>query len=106
MGRRFLRFTAGSIRSMAQLGPICSDQSVAAPHYRPDSEAGAAEIAESWWSWYLLMDCSVEMLRQHRDEQQRFWEANQHNSDAWTRLVRYNELLVSAKHGEYEAETN
>jgi hypothetical protein len=52
------------------------------------------------------MDCSVEMLRQHRDEQQRFWEANQHNSDAWDMLVKYNELLVRAKHGEYEDETN
>jgi DNA primase len=81
-------------------------QSVAEPHYRPDSEARAAEIAEAWWSWYLLMDCSVDMLRQHRDEQQRFWEANQHDSDAWARLVKYNELLVRAKQGEYEAETN
>ncbi len=51
------------------------------------------------------MDFSVDMLRQHRDEQQLHWQANQQDLDAWARLVKYNELLARARHGEFEAET-
>ncbi len=80
-------------------------EAVAANHYRPDPEQSPAETVAAWWSWYLLMDFSIDMLRQHRDEQQRFWEANQQDLDAWARLVKYNELLARARLGEYEAET-
>jgi DNA primase len=80
-------------------------EAVAASHYRPDPDQGPAETVAAWWSWYLLMDFSMDMLRQHRDEQQRFWEANQQDSEAWAKLVKYNELLARARLGEYEAET-
>ncbi len=80
-------------------------EAVAASHYRPDPAQSPAETVAAWWSWYLLMDFSIEMLRQHRDEQQRFWEANQQDAEAWARLVKYNELLARARLGEYEAET-
>lgn len=80
-------------------------EAVAAGHYRPDQDQNPAEMAAAWWSWYLLMDFSVDMLRQHRDEQQLHWQANQQDPDAWARLVKYNELLARARHGEFEAET-
>jgi len=80
-------------------------EAVAASHYRPAPDLSPSEIAAAWWSWYLLMECNVEKLRQHRDEQQLHWQANQDDPDAWARLVKYNELLARARHGEYEAET-
>jgi DNA primase len=76
-------------------------EAAAAGHYRPDPAQNPAEAVAAWWSWYLLMDCNVDMLRQHRDEQQLHWQANQDDTEAWARLVKYNELLALARHGEY-----
>jgi len=80
-------------------------EAVAASHYRPDPAQNPADIVAAWWSWYLLMDCNIELLRQQRDEQQRFWEANPDDFEACARLIKYNELLARARLGEYEAET-
>jgi len=80
-------------------------EAVAASHYRPDPAQSPAETVAAWWSWYLLMDCNMDLLRQQRDEQQRFWEANPNDSEACARLIKYNELLARARLGEYEAET-
>ncbi len=80
-------------------------EALAASHYRPDPAQSPAEIVAAWWSWYLLMDCNVDLLRQQRDDQQRFWEANPQDSEACARLIKYNELLARARLGEYEAET-
>jgi DNA primase len=78
---------------------------LAARHYRPDPAQTLSETVAAWWSWYLLMDCNTEMLRQHRDEQQVIWQANQDDAEAWARLVKYNELLALAQHGDYGAES-
>jgi DNA primase len=80
-------------------------EAVAASHYRPGPDQNPAETVAAWWSWYLLMDCNMDMLRQHRDEQQLHWQANPQDPDAWARLVKYNELLARARHGEYEPES-
>ncbi len=80
-------------------------EAVAANHYRPDPGQTPAEAVAAWWSWYLLMDCNMDMLRQHRDEEQLHWQANPHDPAAWARLVKYNELLARARHGEYEPES-
>jgi DNA primase len=80
-------------------------EATAAGHYRPDSAQNPAETVAAWWSWYLLMDCNMEMLRQHRDEEQLHWQANPDDPEAWARLVKYNELLARARHGEYEPES-
>ena len=80
-------------------------EAVAASHYRPDPAQNPADTVAAWWSWYLLMDCNIELLRQQRDEQQRAWEANPQDSEACARLIKYNELLARARLGEYEAET-
>jgi len=80
-------------------------EAVAASHYRPDPAQSPAEVIAAWWSWYLLMGFSIDMLRQQRDEQQRYWEANPQDSEACARLIKYNELLARARLGEYEAET-
>ncbi len=80
-------------------------EAVAAGHYRPDPDLSPSEIAAAWWSWYLLMGCNVDMLRQQRDEEQLQVQANPEDPEAWARLVKYNELLARARHGEFEAET-
>ena len=41
---------------------------LAAQDHRPDPNASLAEVAEKWWSWYILMDFSIELLRSQRDE--------------------------------------
>jgi DNA primase len=80
-------------------------EAVAAEDYRPDPELSPAEAAKNWWSWYILMDFSIDMLRQQRDEQQQYVIAHPDETAAWDRLVKYNQLLEQAMRGEYEAET-
>lgn len=76
-------------------------EALAAEDHRPDLDASPAQIAETWWSWYILMDFSIDMLRAQRDEQQQFWSVNQDDQAAWNRLIKYNELLKQAMAGEY-----
>ncbi len=76
-------------------------EAVAASHYRPGPDQSPAETVAAWWSWYLLMECNVDMLRQNRDEEQRYWQANPQDTEAWARLIKYNELLALARHGDY-----
>src|SRR6202020_3516615 len=52
-------------------------EAVAAEDHRPDPEASLAQVAEKWWSGYVLMDFSIEMLRSQRDELLQFFNANQ-----------------------------
>jgi DNA primase len=73
---------------------------LAAEDHRPDPDASPAEIAGVWWSWYILMDFSIEMLRAQRDEAKAYWTAHQEDASAWTRLIKYNELLSQAASGE------
>jgi DNA primase len=73
----------------------------AAAEHRLDPAASPAEIAQTWWSWYILMDFSIDMLRSQRDEQQQYWSVHQDDHAAWARLVKYNELLHRAMAGEY-----
>jgi DNA primase len=73
----------------------------AAEEHRLDPAASPAEVAQTWWSWYILMDFSIDMLRSQRDEQQQYWSAHQDDHAAWARLVKYNELLRQAMAGEY-----
>jgi DNA primase len=80
-------------------------EAVSAEDYRPDPELSPADAAKNWWSWYILMDFSIDMLRQQRDEQQNYWTAHPDDTAAWGRLVKYNQLLEQAMRGEYEAET-
>jgi DNA primase len=75
----------------------------AAAEHRLDPAASPAEIARTWWSWYILMDFSIDMLRSQRDEQQHYWSAHQDDPAAWARLVKYNELLRQAMAGEHGA---
>jgi hypothetical protein len=49
------------------------------------------------------MDFSIEMLRAQRDEQEQFWKVHQDDAAAWSRLIKYNELLRQAMTGEYGA---
>ena len=80
-------------------------EAIAAQDYRPEPGLSPAEAAKNWWSWYILMDISIDMLRQQRDEQQQFWSAHQEDEAAWARLIKYNQLLRQAQAGEYGAET-
>jgi DNA primase len=80
-------------------------EAAAAEDYRPEPDLSPAEAASNWWSWYILMDFSIDTLRQQRDEQQSFWSAHPDDPAAWARLVKYNELLSQAQAGEYGAET-
>jgi DNA primase len=73
----------------------------AAEDHRPDPDASLAQIAETWWSWYILMDFSIDMLRSQRDEAQKYWDAHADDIAACNRLIRYNELLRQAMAGEY-----
>jgi DNA primase len=75
----------------------------AAEEHRLDPAASPAEVAQTWWSWYILMDFSIDMLRSQRDEQQQYWSAHQDDHAAWARLVKYNELLRQAMAGEHGA---
>ena len=74
---------------------------VAAEDHRPDPEASLAQVAEKWWSWYILMDFSIDMLRSQRDELLQFFNANQGDTAVLQRLIKYNELLRQALAGEY-----
>jgi DNA primase len=76
-------------------------EAVAAEDHRPDPEASLAQVAEKWWSWYVLMDFSIEMLRSQRDELLQFFNANQGDTAVLQRLIKYNELLKQALAGEY-----
>lgn len=64
------------------------------------SQVSPARAAEMFWSWYSLMDFSIETLRSQRDEEQAFWAAHQDDQAAWQRLVHYNLLLRRAQSGE------
>jgi len=75
--------------------------SATALDHRPDQAASQAEIVETWWSWYILMDFSIDMLRAQRDEQKTYWETHQEDPAAWSRLVKYNEILRRALAGDY-----
>jgi DNA primase len=75
-------------------------EAIAVEDFRPDPDASPAQVAETWWSWYILMDFSIEMLRAQRDEHEQFWKAHQDDSGAWSRLIKYNELLRQAMAGE------
>ncbi len=72
----------------------------AAVDHHPDPDASLSQIAQTWWSWYILMNFSIDMLRSQRDEQQQYWSAHQDDAAAWMRLVKYNELLIQAMSGE------
>jgi DNA primase len=76
-------------------------EALSAEDHRLDADASLAEIAKTWWSWYILMDFSIDMLRSQRDEQQNYWMNHQDDAAAWGRLVKYNELLRQARTGEY-----
>ena len=78
-------------------------EALAAEDFRPEPDASLAQVAETWWSWYILMDFSIEMLRAQRDEQEQFWKVHQDDAAAWSRLIKYNELLRQAMTGEYGA---
>ena len=80
-----------------------SIEAVAAEDYRPGPDASLAQVAETWWSWYILMDFSIDMLRLQRDEAQAHWAAHQDDPAAWKRLIKYNELLKQAMAGEVNA---
>jgi len=74
---------------------------VSAEDYRPDPDVSPAEAAKTWWSWYNLMDSSIQMLRQQRDEHQQTWLMNPVDEAAQARLIKSNELLAQALRGEY-----
>ena len=76
-------------------------EALAAEDHRPDPEASPAQMAQTWWSWYILMDFSLDMLRAQRDEQQRICMSPEADSAAWARLAKYNDLLRQARAGEY-----
>ena len=78
-------------------------EALAAEDFRPEPDASLAQVAETWWSLYILMDFSIEMLRAQRDEQEQFWKVHQDDAAAWSRLIKYNELLRQAMTGEYGA---
>jgi DNA primase len=46
------------------------------------------------------MDFSLETLRAQRDDAQRDWLANPYDPSAWSRLIKYNELIKRAEAGE------
>jgi DNA primase len=75
-------------------------QAQAAAEYRLAPDASPAEAADAWWSWYSLMDFSIEMLRAQRDEAEAFWLAHPDDAAACARLVKYNQLLAAARAGE------
>jgi DNA primase len=96
--------TAGLLTHLTQLGLAEEARLIAADaaeDCRDEPDQSPADAAKSWWSWYILMDFSIDMLRQQRDEQQVFWCAHQDDQAAWNRLVKTNELLQQAQIGEY-----
>jgi DNA primase len=80
-------------------------QALAGAEYRLAKEASPAEAAEAWWSWYGLMEFSIDMLRTQRDEAQAVWLADPDDQPAWERLKKYNELLAQARIGGAESES-
>jgi DNA primase len=78
---------------------------VAAENFRPDPAVGLSEIAQIWWSWYILMPFSIDTLRSQRDEAQAAWIASPDDQAACDRMVRYNLLLKQAQAGEVSADT-
>ena len=97
-------FTHLSLLGLAEEARLI--EALAAEDHRPDPDASLAEAAEKWWSWYILMDFSVETLRAQRDELERFWKAHQDDAGAWARLIKYNELLRQALAGEHGSAEN
>lgn len=79
-------------------------QAQAGAEFRLAPDASLAEAARNWWSWYELMDFSIDMLRSQRDEAQALWLANPDDRAACDRLMRYNELLARARSGAAGAE--
>ncbi len=76
-------------------------EALAAEDHRPDPDASPAQVAEKWWSWYILMDFSIEMLRTQRDETLQLFNAHSDDAGILQRLIKYNELLKQAMAGEY-----
>jgi DNA primase len=79
---------------------------VAAQDHRADPESSPAEAVHSWWHYYNLMDESISMLMQQREEQLRYFIDHPDDQAACDRLARSSELLWLARKGEYgEAES-
>jgi len=81
---------------------------VSAEHYRPDPAETETSVAETWFSWHPFMTSSLTLLREQRDRQAETWKARRDQpdeSEAWARLVKYNELLRRAETGEYGVDT-
>ncbi len=77
---------------------------VSAEHYRPDPDATPGSTAKTWFSWHPFMSSSISRLREDRDAQAELWKARRNQpdeSEAWEKLVKYNELLRRAETGEY-----
>jgi len=83
-------------------------EAVSAEHFRPSPQETDGTVAKTWFSWHPLMSSSLSLLREQRDAQAEIWKARRgqpDESEAWARLVRYNELIRTAETGEYGAET-
>jgi DNA primase len=76
-------------------------ESQAAQDYRALEDDSLAAAAQRWWGWYNLMDDSLNRLRAQCDEQQRALAVNPDDTAALARLIRYTELLLAAKSGEF-----
>ncbi len=82
-------------------------EAVSAEHYRPDPRESAGAVAKTWFSWHPLMSSSILVLREQRDAQAEIWKARRgkpDESEAWARLVKYNELIRRAETGDYGAD--
>ena len=77
---------------------------LAAADHRPDPEESPSETSDKWWSWYILMDFSIEMLRTQRDELLVQFNVEKKDS-VLPQLIRCNELLRRALAGEAGEET-
>ncbi len=88
------------LESLGLAGQARAVEAQAASEYRLAPDASPAEAAQSWWSWYSLMDFSIDMLRAQRDEAQAFWLAHPEDAAACARLMKYNQLLAAARAGE------
>jgi DNA primase len=73
----------------------------AAQDFRALEDDSLSAAAQRWWGWYNLMDDSLNRLRAQCDEQQRALAANPDDKAALARLIRYTELLVAARSGEF-----
>jgi DNA primase len=74
---------------------------VAAQDHRANPESSQAEAVHAWWHFYNLMDESIGMLQQQRDEQLRYFIDHPEDQAACDRLARSSELLWRARQGEY-----